>query len=57
MKWQGKCADCNYQLQQDLPRHKVEFYAELHKANTGHRVLIHGQVEGREGRVAVGKLA
>lgn len=57
MKWQGKCAACNYQLQQGLPRHKVEFYAELHRANHGHRVLVHGQGEAKEGRVAVGKLA
>lgn len=57
MKWQGRCADCNYRLQQGLPRHKVEFYAALHRANTAHRVLIHGQAEGTEGRVAVGKLA
>jgi len=54
--WQVYCPECGH-MTQHLPRCKAEFYAALHRASHGHRVLVHGQGKATEGRVAVGKLA
>jgi len=54
MTWQIYCPDCGY-VARKLTQEKAQFYADLHKANHGHRVLM--QAQDKKGRVAMGKMA
>lgn len=42
--WEARCSNCSWRMDPYPARNSVEFWAEMHQLETGHKTVLKGEV-------------